>query len=252
MKTKLVAAALALASGLLYVQTASAAVCGSSDPGSATNGNVRGTVELQDESVTELAYKRETDPETLLLVFKVAGCEVAADASDPDIDVLPRKGSKQLPDSVVKLLRARPDGTELSLRFSVDAPKFEPGSYGALLETRGPYLVTSRTPISLSRSEDNWAKPFGIGAASGLIAILWFGLLKYFAREKLKIKWPWLIVVAIAAAIFGGLAVASAWWDQDVWSVNENLKAAIVTGIAGATTGTMASLLGVVWQAPSK
>ena len=107
-------------------------------------------------------------------------------------------------------------------------------------------------PLSLSRSTSNWLTPFAIGAISGLVAVIWFALLKFLARQKLEIAWPWLIVVALAAAVAGGLAVASAWLDQDVWTVDANIKAAVIAGVSGATTGSMAGLLAVVWKAPPK
>lgn len=243
---------LGLLGAMFAPQAATAATCGEPESDATGAGAAKATLTLQEDSTADVSYKRSTDPKTLLLIFRVTGCELAKTQKDPDFEVVPRKDFDELPAGVITLLRARQDGTELSMRFSVDANKFKPGSYGSLIELRAPYLTLSRTPVSVSRSEDNWLVPFCIGALSGFVAILWFGLLKFFAREKLLIKWPWLIVVVIAGAIFGGLAVASSWWDQDVWSVDANLKAAIAAGVAGATTGAMLGLLGTVWQAPKK
>lgn len=235
----------------LYVAPQAAAVkCGDSD--SSTNGTARALLTLDAQSVTTQHYGRSTKPRTLNLIFKAAGCDLGTSQPDPDVKVLPTQNAEEVPSDVVSLKETTSDGSELSLLLSLNTGKLTPGSYGGLVRVRAPYLVTSRTPITLSRSEERMWIPFSIGALAGLLGFGWFIWLKFLARTKLDIKWWWLFPVGAVAAFFGGWSVFSSYWDQEVWTVNSNLFAAIAAGIAGATTGTMAALLAVVWQSDPK
>ena len=240
--------ALIVGANLYLVPHSSAATrCGDVDP--ATKQSTRAALTLDENSVTNLSYKRKTNTRTLLLIFKATGCDLGSSQPDPRVDVLPKQGSDELPDGVVSLKTAVPDGSDLSVRLGVDEHKFDPGSYGGLVEMRAPYLNTTRTPIAVSRSENRIWIPFGLGALAGLVSILWFGALKFLSREKLQINGWWLTGVAAAACAFGGFAVVSSYVDQEVWTLADNFKAAILAGIAGATTGTMATMLAVIWKA---
>jgi hypothetical protein len=229
-------------------QLAPTPTCGQPDAGSTPAKVSKGTLTLDDTSKTTINYGRDTKKETLNLLMGVSGCELANDAPDPSVFVRPKPGSEELPDDLITLRDAIPEGSTLEVSLNVNAEAFDPGSYEAFIVLRAPHLVTSRTPVAVSRSEDNWLVPALIGAVSGLVGFLWFTLGKLVTKEELTMSWFWLIPVGIAAAVFGVLAVGAAWWDQDVWSVDENLPGAIAAGIAGATTGAMLTLLPALWR----
>jgi hypothetical protein len=77
----------------------------------------------------------------------------------------------------------------------------------------------------------------------------WFAATKAVSRDERTIPWRWVIFVALAGSAFGAFAVWASWLDQDVWTWSDNKKAAILAGFSGATTGSMATILGVVWKA---
>jgi hypothetical protein len=222
--------------------------CGSTDP--QTDATARATLTLDPDSVTTLAYKRDTRPQTLLLRFKVTGCELPVYPSAPQIDLLPRQSTRDIPDGVVSLVRAVPDGAEYSLRLRADPKRFKPGSYGGFFELRAPYVITTRTPIALSRSESNEAVPIAIGAIGGIAGLVWFLLLRTAKGAKTVLKGWHYVIAFVAAAIAGVIAVESAYRAQDVWSVSDNLLSALAAAFTGATTGTMATAIGLLWAEP--
>jgi hypothetical protein len=222
-----------------------AVTCGTTDA-DAGAASAKGVLTLDENSTTTIAFKRKTGARSLLLIFRVAGCELESAQPEPEIDVLPKKDIEDVPEGVMNVRRIRREPLELAIRLTVDPKKFNPGSYGGLIELTAPYLRTSRTPVAVSRSEDTEAIPIMIGAGSGLIAFIWFLLLKLFARNKLQIGWRPLSFVLIAAAIVGALAAFLAYRDQDVWTFGDNFDAAIIAGITGATTGTMGVVLGLI------
>ena len=134
----------------------------------------------------------------------------------------------------------------------MDPLKFDPGTYGGAVILSAPYLAANKTPISVSRSDDDKLKPFGIGAFAALLGFIWFAGLKFVTRNKLAVSWLWLIPVGVAAIVLGGLAALNSYWDQDVWTFDDNGRATFIAGLTGATTGSMVALLGAVWQAPKK
>ena len=68
---------------------------------------------------------------------------------------------------------------------------------------------------------------------------------------QLKITKPMLYWVVAACMLAGAFAVFVSYWDQQVWSLDENLIGALTAGFTGATTGAMAGLLGIVLTQPS-
>jgi hypothetical protein len=230
---------------------AQAVPCGEIDP--VTKRPAKASITLDEKSaVTNLIFKRSTAKRTLSLIFTVTGCELDTLEPPPLVRVLPSAGANELPDQVISLLDAdAEDGSVFYLRLRVDPSKFEPGTYGGLVVARAPYVATNRTPITVSRTERPWI-PAGIGAFSGLVGLLWFLALKFFAREKLQISWRWLFLLIPLAVGAGAWAAGNLYWDQDVWTFDENWRAAARAGAAGASTGSLGAVLVTIWKSPTK
>jgi hypothetical protein len=239
---------IAVAALMAAPSAAAASECGARDP--KTHRTVRGTLRLDEDSVTSKAFKSDSDPQKLLLRFRVSGCELPPDPPPPETALLAKTGMKDIPDGAVRLVRAVADGSEYSLRLIADPNQFDPGSYGAVYEVRGPAIIPTRTPIELSRSENNVLLPLGIGVVGGLAGIFWFLMLNFAKGAKTTIKvWHYCIVFA-AAAVAGALAVYGAYRAQDVWSLGDNSVSAFAAAFTGATTGAMATALAVLWPEP--
>ena len=241
---------LGLVMAVLLVQPATAAVCGTTDPD--TGKVARANLSLGTESKTESSFKRDDKPEPIYLEFKVTGCDLTAQLVEPpSYDILPRRDAELLPADAISL-QGEPnydDSTSvLSMRFNVDPAKFDPGSYGAIIEVRAPYLVTSRTPISVSRSDRRYAILIAIGAAAGLMGFAWYLALQGASGKKLKVSRPLVAVVGISAAVAGILAALVFWQSQDVWVFADNWLATATAAFTGATTGTMLGLLGAIFR----
>ena len=238
-----------VAAALIAAPSASAASeCGSPDP--KTQTTARGTLTLDPDSVTAKAFKADTEPQKLLLRFKVTGCDLPADPPPAETELLAKTGAKDIPEGAITLVRAVSDGSEYSLRLTADPNQFDPGSYGGIYELRAPYMVTTRTPIELSRSEDNVLVPLVIGVAGGLAGLAWFLLLSFAKGAKTRITRQHYFIVFGAAAVAGALAVFGAYQSQDVWSFTSNWASALGAAFTGATTGAMATALVVLWPEP--
>jgi hypothetical protein len=242
-----VAAAGVLALSAPGVPAATAPTCGKTDP--KTGKTPRGTATLNEQSaVTDQAFKRESGHKTLLLSFNVGGCELAPDAPAPALEVNPRKGSDELPDSALTMKSSTPDGTTLDVKLDVNSAKFDPGSYGSVIVLRAPYMQTSRTPIAVSRSDNRVWVPALIGILAALGGLFLFNFAKKIGKSKLEVSRLALAGVAAIGAIAGAVAVLVNYYNQDVWTFSENWWSAVVTGFTGATTGVMAGLLGDIWS----
>ena len=68
-------------------------------------------------------------------------------------------------------------------------------------------MVTTRTPIELSRSEDNVLVPLVIGVAGGLAGLAWFLLLSFAKGAKTRITRQHYFIVFGAAAVAGARGV---------------------------------------------
>jgi hypothetical protein len=222
--------------------------CGTVDP--ATNEKVRATLTLDPASKTTIPFKRSTDTQQLLLRFKVTGCDLPAEPAEPRTDVLPKQNAKDIPNGALKLAEIKADDAEYSHELDVDPTAFDPDTYAGFYEIRAPYLITSRTPIELSRSEDNQLVPVAIGAIGGIAGLGWFLLLSLAKGATTKIKRRHYVIVFFAAAIAGIVAVESAYRAQEVWSIEENLVSAFVAAFTGATTGAMATAISVLFPEP--
>lgn len=240
---------------LLSAPPAYSAPCG--QPNSQNTPNdaqpARATITLDEKSSkTHLLFKRETGHREISLVFSATGCDLPRALGKPRLVVLPEQGSWELPDGVLTVKSAEAFETELVLKVDVDASKFKPGTYDGKLVIRSPYLDTNRTPISVSRSESRIWVPMLIGAITGLAGLIWFALLKGASQAQLTVEPRWLFVLSAVCVVAGMVAVFISYWDQNVWTLDENLIASAVAGFTGATTGAMTGVLGVVWATPAQ
>lgn len=203
-------------------------------------------------SKTHLWFKRETGHREISLVFRATGCDLPSRLPNPRLVVLPEQGSWELPDGVLTVESADVLGAEFLLKVDVDASKFKPGTYDGKLIIRSPFLNSNRTPISVSRSESRIWIPMLVGAITGLAGLIWFALLRGASQAQLTVEPRWLLVLGGVCTIAGMVAVFISYWDQNVWTLDENLIASAVAGFTGATTGAMAGVLGVVWATPAQ
>jgi hypothetical protein len=229
-----------------FPSAASAAKCGTIDP--KTNAVVKAKLEIDPDSVTTIAFLRDTDPQWLLVRFKATGCELPI-GHKPTIDLLPKQNAKNIPEKAVLLTTARPAGGEYTLKLLADPGELDPGAYEGFLEIRATNINTTRTPISLSRSEDNELVPITIGLIGGLASVIWFlGL--HFAQGAKSPRPMHYVLAFVAAALFGAFAVETAYRSQEVWTLSENYSSAAVAAFTGATTGTMLAALAVLFPKP--
>jgi hypothetical protein len=229
---------------------ASAADCGVED--TKTHVITKASLDLDPDSVTSITFKRDTDPQKLLIRFKATGCTLPGDAAAPKIDVLPKQNIKNVPDDVIKLESAVADGSDYSLTFSAIPDKFDPGTYGGFVEVRAPFLKTARAPISLSRSESDELLLVLLGLLGGVASLVWFVGLRLAKGAVTNIEWWHYVLAFLAAAVAGIIAVDTAYRAQDVWSFSDNAGSAVVAAFTGATTGTMIAALAVLFPEPAK
>lgn len=240
----LILAALLLA--VTFPSAASAAKCGTIDP--KTNTVVKAKLEIDPDSVTTIAFVRDMEPQWLLVRFKATGCELPI-GHKPTIDLLPKQNAKNIPEPAVILKAARPAGSEYTLKLRADPGELDPGAYEGFLEVRATNINTTRTPVALSRSEDNELLPLGIGLIGGLASVMWFLGLHFAQGAKSPKAWHYLLAF-VAAALFGAFAVETAYRSQEVWTLSENYASAAVAAFTGATTGTMLAALAVLFPKP--
>jgi hypothetical protein len=242
--------ALIAVAGIDAAPASAAVTCGTSNP--KTHATAKATLDLDPDSVATIGFERDTGPQKMLIRFKATGCRLPNDAPDPTVDVLPRQDIKNVPDNVLSLSSAIPDGSDYTLVFLADPNKFSPGTYGGFVEIRAPFLITARAPISLSRSEDDELLVFALGVAGGIASLVWFLGLHLARGATTKIAWWHYVLGFLAAAVAGVIAVDTAYRAQDVWSFEENAGSAVVAAFTGATTGAMVAALAVLFPEPSK
>jgi len=240
--------------GLGHESGLAATGCGKVDP--TTKKKLRAALTLNAESRTTLTFKRSTDSDDLSFDFKVAGCDLAQRLKPmPEVFILPvADPPKAVPNRAIKLQTARTtDGSDLVMTVSVNPTSFEPGTYGGLAVISAPYLATSRIPITVSRSDEDTIEPAGIALVGALAGFLLFVLFRRLTRDQLQVSWIWVLAVGVVSVLVGLLtSFFTTYWDQDVWTLDDNLRATAVAAFTGATTGTMAGVLSAVWKAPAK
>src|SRR5436305_9757480 len=194
----------------VFASPATAVPCGTIDP--KTGATLKGTLTLdQEDAVTDAVFKRKTGHKTLALIFSVAGCELMPGAPAPALDVGPRRNTDELPDGAVAIKRVVSDASTLEVDLDADTSRFDPGAYGALVTLRAPYLVTSRTPVSVSRSESNLLIPLAYGAVSALVAVALDTLRHLVQRQKPKVGLGLVVAVFAAGAAAGAVLALVSW-----------------------------------------
>ncbi len=227
---------------------AHAVPCGHVDP--STKEKTKAALTFDDKaSRTAISFRRKTKTRNLTLVFNVSGCQLDGRPDPaPQLKFLPKQGAAEdLPEEAVEVKPADADDSTLYLTGSVDPNKLDPGMYEGIALARAPWLTTARTPIAVSRSEHRWLIPLLIGALAGLAGVLWFLAMRYAVGDKMKTLSRWRIaLVVLLPVVAGAFAVLASYWDQEVWSVSDNLPAALIAGFTGATTGSMAAVLAAI------
>jgi hypothetical protein len=221
---------------------ASATVCGKVDK--KTKKPVFGQLNLNEASRTDLVYKRSTASKAILLVFDIKNCTlIRGQRPAPGLAVTPTNGpGADLPrEALLPVQVAYRGGSEVEYRFAVDTDRLSPGSYNGAIELRSRYLRTSRTPVSVSRSENRLPIPVAFGVVGGVVGITWFLILSVASSSLPDGRW-WALLVVLAGVAFGGIAGYGSWTNQDVWTVSDNAWATIAAGFSGATTGALAAL----------
>jgi hypothetical protein len=239
-----------LATTLASASPAAAATCGTANPKSSVTP--KAALEPDPDSVTTIAFKRDTDPQRLLIRFKASGCDLPSHPDAPTIGVLPKANVKNIPDGALSDPTVVADGASYALVFRVDPAKFDPGSYGGFVEVRSRFFATARVPIGLSRSESNEKVPVVLGLVGGSASLLWFLGLRLAKGATTPIKWWHYLFGFAAAAISGVIAVETAYRSQDVWSLGENAGSALAAAFTGATTGAMVAALAVLFPEPKR
>lgn len=239
-----------VAASIAFPASSAGATCGQKD--ATTGQSVRGVLALDEtQADTEATFKRDTGHKTLDLVFKVNGCKLAQGLVTPTLDVNPLKGKGELPDggAAVSIKRVESEPSTFDVLLDVDSGKFKPGSYGATVVLRAPYVDSSRTPVTLSRSDNRWLIPAGLGALAALAALLVVTLLHYFKGPPLaEHKALGLVAVAVIGIGAGALLGFVSYQNQDIWTFKDNWLATATAGFGGATGGVMTGLLGAIWK----
>jgi hypothetical protein len=235
---------LALAVVCCLAPATHAATCGKRDP--KTHQIALGQLTLNPASRTDVAYKRDKDPRSILLVFDVKGCTLdGTHQPAPEVVITPTTSpGKDLPeDALTPPSGQRRGESEVEYRFAIDSGKLDPGSYFGAVELTASDIRTTRTPISISRSENRLRVPAIFGALGGLAGMAWFLIVSY-ASSSLPTgqKGWWAVLLLVLGALFGGIAGYLFWTNQDVWTRGDNGWATIVAGFTGATTGALAAL----------
>jgi hypothetical protein len=145
----------------------------------------------------------------------------------------------------------------VTVTLTANTDGFDPGTYTSQAEIRAPWLVTSRSPIQVSRSvptADIW-QIILLGAVGGLGSVIFYAMTAWGANQREKVKLPtWLLLGTLAAgAVAGAIAALLSWGQQDVWQWEvgnwlPTLGAAFLAGSAGG----MAVLLRAVFGALPK
>ena len=227
-------------------ESSAAGECGTADP--KTGEIVKGTLALNEKASTiERSFRRKNDTRTIQLVYDVARCDVA---SKPDVSPGPLKdAADEIPDEVLAKPAVTARGREVKVIYKVRHDDFDPGTYGSLIEVSDPTrLTTTRTPITLSRSEHRWLVPMAIGLAAGALGFFVFYWTKRFSRYRIIVPSKTFRVAAVLACGAGALAALFNWLDQDVWVWQVNGRVAAVTAFGQSTAGVMVALLAGVFS----
>jgi hypothetical protein len=204
------------------------------------------------ELVTDQRFGRKTGERGLTLIFTVTGCEMADDEpapQDPPSIYAPKTGDA-IPEGALRLNGAPSvEDSRYVVRLKASSGSFDPGSYGGFVEIKAPWMNPARTPVTLSRSEDNFGWPLLCGAVGALLGFLVFALLHKFKHDKLLVSIPQFAIAGLVSVAAGAIAaLVTNYSNQDVWVLGDNWWGAGGVGFAAATSGAMAVLLAPVFK----
>lgn len=129
--------------------------------------------------------------------------------------------------------------------FSVD-----PGSYTSFVRIKAQWLRTVATPVTVTRSEDSEWIPLGFGVGGGLCGFFVFWLLRKIHDDDLLVKERWVLwLAAIVSVVVGaGTAFVTNYFNQDLWTVDENALALFIAAFSASTGGVAAGLLTGIYK----
>jgi hypothetical protein len=218
----------------------------------------RATLALNGQSedlVTDGKFGREGGRRDLTLVYNVTGCDMGDSQAKPQQPpvIYPTKTGEQIPDGVI-VLQGEPeiDGSVYRLHLRAFAEKFSPGTYSGFVQIKAPWLKTVRTPVTVSRSENNLIVPIMWGLGGALIGVGGLLLTAYAKREKLTAPLLAVGLTAVAAVAVGtGVALSSSYFNQGVWTSSANGWALALSALTAATACGMAGLLKAAFVVPN-
>lgn len=219
----------------------------------------KGTLALNgkaDELVIEAPFKRQTGTRNMTLVYKVSGCRLADMAPKPTtpLQIYPPKAGDQIPDGAIKLARApsiENGGKRYLVPLTVESTTIDPGSYEGLVEIASPVLNPVRTPLTVSRSENNVLVPLLWGALGAVGGFGLFTALRFFKGNNLRVGRGLVVLAGAISIIVGAIAaLTTSYLNQDVWTSSTNAWATVVIGFTASTSGVMTALLAAVWSDP--
>jgi hypothetical protein len=248
-------------------------VCGTAPPGShGTSAPAKATLALADqdpETVSGAAYGRRIGVRMMTLVYTVSGCRLS-DTLPPPLDPPPIGPPKDdtvdtIPYGLIRLDGPPEiDGNQYIVHLKVATnpgpftntdgetarASFAPGSYAGFLHLRSPWLRRVGTPVSISRSDDQWVKVALLAALGALAGFLTFVVLHWFARAELMVgRTRFAVAGLISVIVGGGVAYTTNYLNQTVWTMGANGRALMVAAFTAATTGPMVTgLLGKVYD----
>jgi len=229
--------------GLLWLSSvANAADCGTAAEGG-KDEPVVGTLLLKPEdSVTELSFKRDTEPRRLIFEFDVTECKLPTDA---DLEAKVRSADMSV-SSVFGKPVIEPEGSSLAVEVPVDPNGFDAGKHSASVTIRGATVTPTTAKVSLQRSSS------AVGPTIVTILCVLAGFFGALAKcrptgngqEKLKVAF------FIGAALFAAVVAAGVvWWTSylkvDTWKWELETVIALVVGAAPAAYGAAIGALQV-------
>jgi len=203
------------------------------------------------ELVTERTFGKKTGERGLTLIYDVTGCEMPEDAppiQDPPA-IFDAETGEPIPEGALRLKAASVEGARYVVRLKVSSHSVHPGSYTGFVEMKADWLTPIRTPVAVSRSEENFLWPLACGAAGAAVGFLIFMLLHAFKNDKLLVN-SWQLVTAAVFSVGAGAlaALITNYSNQEIWVLADNWWGAAGVGFTAATSGAMAVLLAPVFM----
>jgi hypothetical protein len=195
---------------------------------------------LDGQSRTHETFKRHKAGGLLYLVFTVVGCDLSRTIR-PAVTLEPAEDLSPLPQGAVRFSPSA-DTDELEIFLDVDPDKFDPGTYGGLVRVHDPSLIRTRALITVSRSESRVWLPILIALVGALVGVLSL-VIPSAVGGKLAISNVQFIAVVAFAVIAGVIAAFPSYWNQEVWTLDDNGWATAAAAFAAATAGSIAVLI---------